>query len=892
VHVDSHPRHVSVWRLAIRIVLAVAALTHPARAQPAAAQPATALPPGEAVILQLPDNPQFRFAGYYAALNRGYYAEEGLQVSIRTPQGPPGPTPADAVTNNTAQFGVLAAELVQARLDGMPVVVLATILQESTSCFVSVTDSLITGPADFTGKRIILSPTRSGRQADLELRAFLRGSGVAMRDISFVELAPDQSPLDALADRTLDAISGSLTLEPNILRLRGIPISVMRPVNFGVDFCGDSLFTSESQVRDHPERVAAFRRASLRGWRYALDHREEVIDWLLRRHGAAERTPSLTRAALRFEANAVRDLILPDLIPIGQVNPERFERMARTLSGLGLAPEATPETFARFFYNPNPPNTRQAAIRWLTLSLAATLVAIAIIMLWSLQLRAAVARRTLEYKESTRRLVEAQAIGHIGDWELDLATNRAVWSDEMFRLFDVDPSRGVPSIEDVMPLHAPEDQVLLRESLQRVVEEGVQVRINTRLALPAGRTRYLSGIITPVRDESGTIVKLVGVVQDTTQQKMQEADLVSSEARYRTLIDHAPDAIVTLDMETGLFTDANPRASELYGLPLEVLLTKGPADLSPPIQPDGRPSAESAREKIEAAFRGETPSFRWDHRRADGSLVPCEIRLVAIPGPGRPMIRGSITDISDRLGREEALKKRTAELERSNRELERFAYVASHDLQEPLRMVTSFTQLLAKRYTTKLGPDADEFIGFAVDGAKRMQALIDDLLAYSRAGRQGVKLVRVEADRALDDALSNLKPAIETAQAIITRDPLPTVTADATQFVQLFQNLVSNAVKFRAAATPQVHISASREGSEWVFAVQDNGIGIDPAHKPKLFVMFQRLHPRHQYPGTGIGLALCKMIVERLGGRIWVESSPGLGATFRFTVPASQDDVP
>lgn len=883
---DSWPRHVSVRRIGIcsALLAMVLAIFAPA----ASAQ--TASPP-DPVILRLPDTPQFRFAGYYAALNRGFYAEEGLQVSIRTPppQGPPGPTPVEAVTNNAAQFGVSASELVQARLEGMPVVLLAAILQESASCFVSVTDSLITAPADFTGKRIVLS-TPGRPAADLELRAFLRGSGVALRDISFVELPVDQSPLDALANRSLDAVGGSLTLEPNLLRLRGVPVSVMRPVSFGVDFCGDSLFTSEDQVKNYPERVAAFRRASLKGWRYALDHRDETIEWLLRRHGASER--GLTRDFLRFEANAVRDLILPDLIPIGQVNPERFERVARMLSGLGLAAEAAPGTFQGFFYNPNPPTTRQAAIRWLTLSLAATLVAIAIIMLWSLQLRAAVARRTREYQESTRRLVEAQAIGHVGDWELDPATGRAIWSDEMYRLFEVNPAHGVPSFDDLMRLYSPEDQARIREGIEVAVKDGIQVRVDSSPRTADGRVKHLSGIITPVRGESGGVVRLIGVAQDITQRKMQEADLISSEARYRTLIDHAPDAIVTLDLRTGLHIDANPRASELFGLPRETLLTKGPADLSPPIQPDGRPSAESARDKIEAAVRGEIPTFRWDHLRADGAIVPCEIRLVRIPSDAGPLIRGSITDISDRLQREEALKKRTSELERSNRELERFAYVASHDLQEPLRMVTSFTQLLAKRYSTKLGPDADEFIGFAVDGAKRMQALIDDLLAYSRAGRQGVKLARVAADKALDDALTNLKPAIETAQAVITREPLPTITADATQFVQLFQNLVSNAVKFRAAAQPQIHISAHREDAEWVFSVQDNGIGIDPAHKSKLFVMFQRLHPRHQYPGTGIGLALCKMIVERLGGRIWVESSPGLGATFRFTVPINQEDAP
>jgi PAS domain S-box-containing protein len=838
--------------------------------------------PTDPVALQLPDAAQFRFAGYYAALNRGYYAEEGLQVSIRGPGG--SASPADSVVNDTAQFGVLGSELVRERLEGKPVVVLATILQESGYCLVSAMESMITAPADLTGKRVILTAR------DVELRAFLRSSGIAMRDITFVDAAPDQAPMDALVGRSVDAVGGYLTFEPNVLRLRGMPVAVMRPVSFGVDFCGDSLFTSEEQVRLHPERVAAFRRACLKGWRYALDHRDEVIEWILRRHGAAGR--GLTRDFLRFEANAVRDLVLPDLIPIGQVNQERFDRMARTLSGLGMVPDTPPKTLEKFFYDPNPPNTRRAAIRWLTLSLAAALVVVAIVMLWSLQLRGAVARRTREYQESTRRLIEAQAIGHVGDWELDPVNGHAVWSDEMYRLFEVDPSKGPPPFDELMQLFSPEDQARIRTAIERATKEGVQVRVDSSPRLSSGRVRHLSGIITPVRDEEGKVFRLIGVAQDITQRKIHEADLVSSEARYRTLVDHAPDAIVTLDVTSGRFIDANPRASDLYGLSKEQLLTKGPVDLSPAVQADGRPSADSAREKIEAAIRGDIPTFRWDHRHSDGSIVPCEIRLVSIPGKDRPLIRGSITDISERLQREDALKKRTAELERSNRELERFAYVASHDLQEPLRMVTSFTQLLSKRYRDKLGPDADEFIGFAVDGAKRMQALIDDLLAYSRAGRQGVKLAHVEADRALDDALTNLKPAIEGARAVIVRDPLPVVVADATQFVQLFQNLVSNAVKFRAQVAPEIHISARRENGEWVFSVQDNGIGIDPAHKNKLFVMFQRLHPRHQYPGTGIGLALCKMIVERLGGRIWVESMPGQGATFRFTVPATEDEGP
>jgi light-regulated signal transduction histidine kinase (bacteriophytochrome) len=214
-------------------------------------------------------------------------------------------------------------------------------------------------------------------------------------------------------------------------------------------------------------------------------------------------------------------------------------------------------------------------------------------------------------------------------------------------------------------------------------------------------------------------------------------------------------------------------------------------------------------------------------------------------------------------------------------------------LQEPLRMVTSFVGLLADRYRGQLGADADEFIGYAVEGAKRMQQLILDLLEYSRVGTRGQSLQPTDANAALDEALWNLGLAIEDAGATVTHDPLPTVWADPVQLSQLLQNLIGNAIKFRGSEPPRIHIGvrATFEVSEtskvWEFAVRDNGIGIDPQFFERIFVIFQRLHNRAAYPGTGIGLAICKKIVERHGGRIWVESAPGQGSTFYFTLPAA-----
>ena len=245
-------------------------------------------------------------------------------------------------------------------------------------------------------------------------------------------------------------------------------------------------------------------------------------------------------------------------------------------------------------------------------------------------------------------------------------------------------------------------------------------------------------------------------------------------------------------------------------------------------------------------------------------------------------------DITERNRVQQELTRKVEELARSNADLEQFAYVASHDLQEPLRMVISYTQLLARRYRGKLDASADEFIGFAVDGASRMQQLIQDLLSYSRLTIRGKALQFTETGAACNAALENLRESIKDSNAEVSVGPLPKVLADATQLAQLFQNLIGNAIKYRNKRRPEIHVDARPNGNDWVFSVKDNGIGIEPQYFERIFQMFQRLHTRKDYSGTGIGLAICRKIIERHGGKIWVESQSGKGSTFLFTIPRAE----
>jgi PAS domain S-box-containing protein len=420
----------------------------------------------------------------------------------------------------------------------------------------------------------------------------------------------------------------------------------------------------------------------------------------------------------------------------------------------------------------------------------------------------------------------------------------------------------------------------------RSAAEALAQQIGTGIEL-SGRRRDGSEfpieiMLSPLESAEGILV--TAAVRDISARKRAEEALRRSEESYRLIVSNVKDYAMLMLDTTGVVVSWNDGAEKIKGYKADEIIGR---NFSCFYTAQGLKGGKPAFGLEQATKHERFEDEGWRVRK-DGSLYFADVVITALRDEtGR--LRGFgkiIRDITERKKAEKRLVTMVAELKRSNDELQQFAYVASHDLQEPLRMVASFTQLLASRYKGQLDSDADEFIAFAVDGCNRMRGLIQDLLAYSRAGTSGKTLRETSAEDALQAALANLRTAIGESGAVVTHDPLPAITTDGTQLTQVFQNLVGNAIKYRSLEIPQVHVSATKsDGREWIFSVRDNGLGIDPQYFDRIFVLFQRLHPQNEFEGTGIGLAVSKKIVERLGGRIWVESESGKGSTFHFSLP-------
>jgi len=382
---------------------------------------------------------------------------------------------------------------------------------------------------------------------------------------------------------------------------------------------------------------------------------------------------------------------------------------------------------------------------------------------------------------------------------------------------------------------------------------------------------------------AGLVLVFVGALLFVRLSSPLIRGLKESEARTRAMVETAADGIITID-DRGAIGSFNKAAERLFAYAAHEVIGQNIRMLIP--SPRGEEGDDFLAGYLNRGSEEAGSLVRETlGRRQDGTYFPVDLAVSEVPLAHQRAFTAIVRDITERKRAEEKLAQTLVDLERSNKELQQFAHVASHDLQEPLRMVASYTQLLERRYKGRLDSDADEFIQFAVDGATSMQKLINDLLSWSRAGARTTPFEPTDCHSVLQEAIANLGIAIRENDATITHDDLPTVLGNPAQVRQLFQNLIGNAIKFRSEQAPRIHVSAEEKENEWVFFVRDNGIGIDPQYKDRIFVIFQRLHSRGDYPGTGIGLAICRKIIQRHGGRIWVESELGKGSTVYFTMP-------
>ncbi len=464
----------------------------------------------------------------------------------------------------------------------------------------------------------------------------------------------------------------------------------------------------------------------------------------------------------------------------------------------------------------------------------------------------------------------------------DLEGRIILCNHEMVRLHGYESPEAMRGLS-AFDMIAPEDRQRALENVQRMLEMGSIHNVIYTLLRQDGSSFSAEICALVIQDPAGNPKAFIVIIRDITERKLTEEAVQEARKYAESIIETVRESLVVLDADLKIIS-ANHSFYQTFKVTLENTIGQSLYDLGN--RQWNIPKLRVLLEEI-LSKNTEVRDFEVEHGflTIGHRTMLLNTRRIIRDG-GRPhLILLAIEDITKRKRAEEELKKLADELARSNADLKEFAYAASHDLQEPLLVVEGFVKLLAKRYKNKLDSNADEFIEYAIDGVKRMQVLIKDLLEYSQVTTKIKDFKPTDCSFVVGQAVANLQASIEESGAVVTHDALPTVMADASQLSRLFQNLIGNAIKFRSEEAPRVYVSAERKGNEWVFSVRDNGIGINPKDRERIFIIFQRLHSKTDYTGTGIGLAICKKIVEYHGGRIWMESEAGKGSTFYFTIP-------
>lgn len=829
----------------------------------------------EIVILQLKWFHQFQFAGFYAAKQKGFYEEEGLDVIIKA--GAPDIEVDMEVSSGRANYGVLASELIEKRAQGQALVLLAVIMQHSVRSIIVRADSDINSPADLAGKLIMLNPNE-----DIEFLAMFAAEGISLEQLSIVP--KDNTAIDKFIDGEIDGLNGSIGNQPYMIQTKGVPVKTIRPINYGIDFYGDSLFTSAAELKNNPARVAAFRRATIKGWNYALQNQSEIIDLILTEYDSQK-----TRAHLEFEADAIRRIIDPDIIGIGHINPYRIERIAQIYASRQLIPQNF--SFKGFIYDPTP-GANAGFIRRLMigffLSAAVMLLILLILIVFNKKLKEQVALRTVALFAANKSLEESEhkyraLLENIPQkiFYKDVNSVYVTCNENYAKDLNIAPEQIEGKTDyDFFPTDLADKY---RFDDKRIMESDQVKTIEEEYILPTGEKSFIQTVKNPIFNDKSEVIGLLGIFMDITEQK-KDRDILTR------IVDLAPDMIGTVNVKDGYFKKVNRAWEETLGYPLEEFIARPYLDF---IHPDDHEAARQAEQRL---ISGETLfKFENRYRCKDGSYRNLEWHVSEAQEDGT----------SYAVARDVTENKRIREQLQQAQKMEAIGTLAggiAHDFNNILSAILGYAELAKEEASP--GSALEKDLEQILTSASRAADLVKQILLFSR--QSTAELISLKVQPLLKEALKMLRSSLPTTIRIeeyISPD-CKEILADPIQVHQIIMNLCTNAyhamehtggllsieLKTTFIDTEKQHEVLKIQSGEYVeFTVRDTGIGIGLDVIDKIFDPY--FTTKETGKGTGMGLAICHGIVTDYGGTITVDSVVGEGTAVRVFFPVSDRKV-
>jgi PAS domain S-box-containing protein len=857
------------------------------------ASAAVSAPQEDILDLQLRWHHQFQFAGYYAALEKGYYQAEGLEVRLH--EGDPAHQPVPEVLAGHAQYAEGNGEVLYQRLQGKPLVALAAIFQHSPSVLLTRRDSGIDSVHKLIGKKVMLM----NMTEDADFLSMLLNENVSLQQLNVI---PSSYDLDDLITGKVEAFNSYLTNEPYFLKQRNIAYNVIDPSNYRIDFYSDILFTSAAELRDHPQRVEAMRRATLKGWRYAMDHPDEIIDLLINKYRVEK-----SRDHLAFEAAEMRKLIFPDLIEIGHMNPGRWQHMAETFVRAGLVkPDYSLEGF---IYDTTPKHLPEWAISSLVAAILALLVVSSVTYhLLRLNRRLASAQGTL--RENGERLRLAMQAAREGWFDLNIQTGVVTVAAEYAGLLGYEHGEFQSSMRIWLDKVHPDDRPLLQTAFDSALQTGKTMEIAYRRQHRAGHWCWLDAMGKVVEwDKAGKPLRMIGVSMDISERKQSELAL----RNYKGIVESTDDAIISKTLE-GIITSWNPGAEKIFGYSAGEAIGSSMLMLIPP----GKTDEEG--DILKRIARGErVEHYDCVRQHKDGRLINISATIspmydecgkvvgaskIAKDFTARKQIDAELEEYRHHL--ESMIEERTAALniakeaaEAASRAKSTFLANMSHELRTPMNAIMGMTALALRRTDE---PAVREHLAKIDRASKHLLEIINDILDISKieADRLTLEQRSFKLGEVLENMLSLIRHrAVEKGLSLAIDLPpnLDTLTlnGDPLRLGQIFLNLAGNAVKFTVSGSIRLHLACAEDNPHDVLlhcAVTDTGIGIAAADQQRLFSAFEQADGSmtRKHGGTGLGLAITKRLVHLMGGEIGVDSTPGHGSSFWFTVRLGKAD--